>query len=697
MSIRLIIFLAASLLLTCESCFHWLVPIPALSASGDDSITGKIVVLADGLERPLCQRGINHRDLPLSDFSPYLKQALIASEDSRFDWHLGLDPIGLVSAIATLGKRGGSTISQQVARTASGIRTGGDKSIPAKLKEIVYAVQLELFYNKDEILRTYLNRVYLGHSVTSNIGFEAASQSYFGKSAIFLDPAEAASLVSILPAPNNYKYFGDNIIVKNKEGREISKSENVKNRRDSIVGKMSNLGFIDANTKSKAQQSAINVFNNKVDSKDVPNSKAVSTDFCDYIVNDELPAHFGNKISANQSLIIETTIDINAQQKAERALDLSIDLNGEQIGYSQGAILSLKLNSGEIVSMVGGKGGINRVTQSYLQPGSTFKIFNYIAALEKRISLDRKFSCEAFKWGITYKPCERSPNAAEISLRDGLILSENVISLRLAEKVGLEKVIETADNLGVKFKGKILPKDRVKLEEKIKQINKVYEEKQRKILESKIEGDQLKQETDKLASQRKNEIDKAETLSRTPYTKLDEKNISPGLVLGEKEVRLFDLTPVYATIGNRGIRNKPHGIRRIRDARNCVNPLNIDTCYILYDNNNKIQNPNSSQEKIAPTIAAQLDDTLHQAVNRGTGKRAYFEGSQAAGKTGTTDNGKDMWFIGYSRNKCLATGIWLGNDNDKGDKTKKEERNSGLSAELWKNYMQKLPNKDNCK
>jgi membrane peptidoglycan carboxypeptidase len=692
MPIRLIVFFAASLLLTGESCFHWLVPIPALSASGDDSMTGKIVVLADGLEQPLCQRGINHRDLPLSDFSPYLKQALIASEDSRFDWHLGLDPIGLVSAIATLGKRGGSTISQQVARTASGVRTGGDKSIPAKLKEMVYAVQLELFYNKDEILRTYLNRVYLGHSVTSNIGFGAASQSYFGKPVIFLDPAEAASLVSILPAPNNYKYFGDNIIVKNKEGKEISKSENVKNRRDSIIGKMANFGFIDTNTKSKAQQSGINVFKDKPELKDIPNSKAVSTDFCNYIINDELPARLGKKISVSQSLIVETTIDIQAQQQAETALNRSIDLNGEKIGYSQGAILSLKLNSGEIVSMVGGKGGINRTTQSYLQPGSTFKIFNYIAALEKGISLDRKFSCDALKWGITYKPCERSPSAAEISLRDGLILSENVISLRLAQKVGLKKVIETADNLGVNFKDKILPDDRVKLDEKIKEINKVYEEKQRKIVESKIEGDQLEAEIAKLALQRKNEIDKAETSLGTPYTKLEAKNISPGLVLGEKEVRLFDLTPVYATIGNRGIRNKPHGIRRIRNARNCANPLNIDTCEILYDSNSKIQNPNSSKEKISPTIAAQLDDTLHQAVNRGTGKLAYFEGSQAAGKTGTTNEGKDMWFIGYSRNKCLATGIWLGND-----KPKPTKGDSSLSAELWKNYMQKLPSKDNCK
>ena len=129
-----------------------------------------------------------------------------------------------------------------------------------------------------------------------------------------------------------------------------------------------------------------------------------------------------------------------------RLAECGIDRNGEDFGYSQGAILSLKLNSGEIVSMVGGTGGINR-TLAYRQPGSTFKIFNYIAALEKRIPLSRKFSCDSLTWGITYKYCERSNGATEISLRDGLISSENPISLRLAQKIGLKKIVRTADDL----------------------------------------------------------------------------------------------------------------------------------------------------------------------------------------------------------------------------------------------------------
>ncbi len=691
MEIRLIIFFAASFFLTLESCFHFVVKIPAITVPGDDAIVGKIVVKASGGQF-LCQRGVNHQDLPsLSDFSPYLKQAVIASEDSRFDWHLGTDPMGIASAIGTLGKRGGSTITQQVARTTSGIRTGGDKGIGEKLQEIFSAHIFELFYSKDEILKTYLNRVYLGHLETSNIGFEAASQSYFGKSAIFLNIQEAASLVSILPAPNDYKYYGDNISSKNEKGEDTSTAARVMKRRNLIIEKMANIGFIRDEEKIGAQGSPLTIFNNFVPPKHAQNSPALLPDFCNYIITEELPKHFSNKITATGGLIVETTLDLDTQQKAEKALNQSIDGNGENLGYSQGAILSLKLNSGEIVSMVGGRGGINR-TLSYRQPGSTFKIFNYIAALEERIPLSRKFSCDSLKWGIIYKSCERSPGATEISLSDGLIASENVISLRLAQSktIGLKKIVKKAADLGIKFQNRVIPEDRKKLADKIAEINKEYQ-KNKLELESKFKGVKLKQEQKNLDRKYNLSIDREEKALAIPYTDFDEKILSPGLVLGETEVRLFDLTPVYAMIGNRGIHNKPHGIRKIRDARDCANPSNTDTCEVLYDSNSQTQNPNSSKQKISSNIASQLDATLRDAVKRGTGKLADFEGSQAAGKTGTTNGGVDMWFIGYNRNQCLATGIWLGNDDPK--PTKGDSR---LSAELWRKYMEDLPRQNNC-
>jgi membrane peptidoglycan carboxypeptidase len=688
MEIRLIIFLAASFFLTMESCFHFVVKIPAVTAPEANSIIGKIVVKAAG-GQTLCQRGINHQDLPsLSDFSPYLKQAVVASEDSRFDWHLGTDPLGIANAIISRGKRGGSTITHQVARDIFQIRTGGDKDIGDKAKELLYAHIIELFYSKDEILNTYLNRVNLGHLETINIGFEAASQSYFGKSAIFLNIQESASLVSILPGPNKLRYYGDSASRENEKGEDISNAARVSKGRNLIIEKMASIGFINNDEKFAAQGSALNIFNNIVSPSQ--NSKAVLPDFCNYIIQAELPEHFSKTRTATGGLIVETTLDIETQQKAEKALNQSIDRSGENFGYSQGAILSLKLNSGEIVSMVGGTGGINR-TLSYRQPGSTFKIFNYIAALEERIPLSRKFSCNSLTWGITYKSCERSNGAKEISLSDGLISSENPISLRLAQKIGLKKIVKIADNLGIKFQDRVLPKDREKLESKLQDISKEYERKNTE-LESKLKGVKLlKQERDKLEQEYNTIITKEIKSLSTPYTEFDEKVLSPGLVLGETEVRLFDITPVYAMIGNHGVRNKSHGIRKIRDAHKCNDLQNTDTCKVLYDSMSKTQNPNSSKQKISSNIASQLDDTLREAVKRGTGKLADFEGSQTAGKTGTTNGGVDMWFIGYNSNQCLATGVWLG--NDKPIKTKGDSR---LSAELWRKYMQNLPRQNNC-
>ncbi len=719
MQIRLILFFAASVLLTSESMFHWILPIPVVTAIGEDSVVGKIIVKADGLNEPLCQRGLNHKDLSLSDFSPYLKQAVIASEDSRFDWHLGSDPIGIVGAATKLlqkdTRRGGaSTITQQVARTVFGVRVGGDENLKDKIIEFLYAHLIELFYSKDDILKLYLNRVYLGHLEKVNIGFEAASKSYFGKSAVFLDVQEAASLVSILPSPNNYKYYGDNTSAKNEKGEDVFKADRVAARRNSIIEKMAYLGFIDNVAKSKAQESTLNIFNNVVTPAYSQNSKVVSQHFCEYIITNELPKYQNDKIMTSRRLIIETTLNIKAQKEAEASLANFVDYKGKKYGYPQASILSLKLNSGEITTMVGGMDAINRTTMSYFQPGSTFKIFTYITALKQRIPLSQKLSCDSLTWGLTYKPCHYSVNTSEINLKDGLILSENVISLRLAQKVGLKKIIETADDLGIKFRDVLPPENQIKLQRKIETINTEYDAKylelENRISKAQLEIDENTIETriDRLkANKNKIEIEKHRLEEKknkdikieqkkleTPYTKLDEGFLSPGLVLGQTEVRLFDIIPVYAMIGNNGIRNDPHGIKKIRDARKCNVPQNTDTCEVLYNSVSKAQNPNSSKQKIPLNIANELDDVLRDVVLKGTGKQAYFEGSQAAGKTGTTNEGKDLWFIGYSHSKCMATGIWVG--NDKNDSEVKTRGTSELAAQLWKNYMKELPTKKKC-
>jgi penicillin-binding protein 1A len=309
--------------------------------------------------------------------------------------------------------------------------------------------------------------------------------------------------------------------------------------------------------------------------------------------------------------------------------------------------------------------------KSYFQPGSTFKIFTYIAGLEKGTTLNKRFSCNSLVLAKQeylseqkYDGCKHYNSGTEVSLNDGLVYSENVISMRWAQQIGLQPIVQTACRLGMKFEDRAELKD----EKRVSELNNDY------VKESQPEAKKKIQD----------EIDK---LSK-PYCKFEETSLRPGLVLGETEVRLLDLTPVYATIGNNGIWNPPHGIRKVRDRGKCQSPKNLDTCQVVYDSASDY--PRLSEQRISKSIANQLDNTLYNVVKNGTGKLASFEG-QEAGKTGTTNDNSDMWFVGYSENKCMATGVWLGNDTKKSTKG-----DSSLSAQLWKNYMQELPNKDQC-
>jgi penicillin-binding protein 1A len=511
-----------------------------------------------------------------------------------------------------------------------------------------------------------LNRVFLGES---NYGFEAASRSYFGKSSAFLDISEAASLVSIVQAPNSstYRYDGDNTMIDTRTGKR-PKADVVFDRRQRVIDLMSNSGFINQEQKSTARNAPLNIFQKQ---PDTVYSKKILPHFCNYIIRTELPKIFGTERMLNGDLVVETTLNFDAQSNAEKLLVNSVRRNGSRLGYSQGSLFSLKLNSGEISAMVGGTSGeLNRV-KSYFQPGSTFKIFTYIAGLEKGTILSKKFSCSPLVLGKQeylseqkYDGCKHYNSGTEISLNDGLVSSENVVSMRWAQQIGLQPIVQSACRLGMKFEDRAELKD----EKRLKELNDEYQKESQPEAKKKIQS----------------EIDK---LSKS-YCKFDEASLRPGLVLGETEVRLLDLTPVYATIGNNGIWNPPHGIRRVRDRGKCTNPKSLDTCRVVYDSNSDY--PRLSEQKISKSIANALDNTLHNVVKNGTGKLANFEGKEA-GKTGTTNDNSDMWFVGYSKNKCIATGVWLGND------TKKSTNgDSSLSAQLWKDYMQELASKDKC-
>ena len=560
-----------------------------------------IVVYAGDEETPINPTAQNntHRELKrLSDFSDYLPDAVIASEDSRFYWHFGVDPIGISRAIvinftsAEL-RQGASTLTQQLARSIFP-EVGRENTAGRKIREMFVALKLEFFYSKDFILKTYLNRVYLG---VGSYGFEDAAQFYFDKSAADLDLSEAATLVAILPAPNLYNPVKD-----------YDTAIALRNR---IIDRMAKLGMVGSEEADRARRSRIEVSPEARESF----SSTVAPYFYSYVL-EELEELLGADVAREGNFIVETGLEPQMQQQAEKSLEYSINNEGDRYGFSQGAIVTLDSRNGNILAMVGGvnyeQSQFNRAVQAKRQPGSTFKVFAYAAALEEGIDTDTEYPCTSLTWrGQQYRGCERS--SGEIDLERGLVQSENVTALRVAEDVGLNKVIDVAQRLGVS----------------------------------------------------------------SPLVE------APGLVIGQSEATLLEMTGAYATIANDGIWNKPHAINRVLDGSDCEDSGDRDTCRVIYIFED---DESTFRDVMEPEITDELTEMLQLVVEEGTGKAAFIDRDEA-GKTGTTDDNVDLWFIGYVPvdDYDYITGVWLGNDDNS-----PTSGSSGRAASLWGRYMKQV-------
>ena len=538
-----------------------------------------------------------HRELKnLKDFSPYLPDALIASEDTRYYWHLGVDPYGIARAIvinlrASGLEQGGSTITQQLARSLFP-EVGRENTAGRKLREMFVALKLEAFYSKDEILTTYLNRVYLG---INTYGFEDAAQFYFEKSAADLDLSEATALVAILPAPNAYNPIKD-----------YDTAIALRNR---VINRMLKLGMITETEADRARRSRIEVS---------PNARRILSNtiapyFYSYVL-DELQQLLGREVAKEGNFIIETALNPDLQKAGELSLRNSVNEDGRRLGFEQGALVTLDTNTGEIVALVGGvdyqQSQFNRATQAKRQPGSTFKVFAYAAALERGINPDKEYSCNSITWkGQRYRGCERSKGA--IDMYEGLAKSENAIALRVAQDAGLNRVIDTAQRLGIK----------------------------------------------------------------------SDLTLAPGLVLGQSEVSVLEITGAYGALANNGMWHRPHAIKRILDGGDCIDENNIDTCREIYSFNQEQEN---YRKAVSRKVASRMTKMLRKVIQDGTGRAAKL-GEGEAGKTGTTDKNVDLWFVGYVPQVNLVTGVWLGNDDNT-----PTSGSSWQAAKLWGKYMKEF-------
>jgi membrane peptidoglycan carboxypeptidase len=571
-------------------------------------ITGPVIVYARDGQTPLrpSYRNAHYELGRISKFSQYLPDAVIASEDSRFYWHLGVDPIGILRAILTNLKEdgireGGSTVTQQLARSIFRDYVGTEDSASRKLREAIAALKLEAFYSKDDLLLAYLNKVYLGLDL---YGFEDASRFYFAKSAEDLTLSEAATLVGILPAPNSFN--------------PVQNYQKAIEQRDGVIYRMLTLGMIDEKEADRARRSRI-----EINPKAIEIIQSTIAPYYYSHVFNELEELLGKDLAREGNFIVETALNTEIQSLAETSLQDTINNVGSNLGFSQGAIVTIDSSNGEVVAITGGadyqESQFNRATQAQRQPGSTFKVFAYAAALAEGIPPTQSYSCASLRWmGQGYGGCQRS--SGNINMYPGMALSENVVALRVARQVGLDKVVRMARRLGIK-------------------------------------------------------------------SKLDPV---PGLVLGQSEVNVLEITGAYGVFANRGVGNRPHTIRKIIDSSDCSDRDNIYTCRCIYSYqpDPNCENPQgdiqANQQVLQPQVANTMTEMLQGVVEYGTARSAYL-GLGEAGKTGTTNNGVDLWFIGYIPNQKLITGIWLGNDDNSAT-----YGSSGQASELWNNYMEKV-------
>jgi membrane peptidoglycan carboxypeptidase len=562
---------------------------------------GPVMVYADDLEEPLRPPKVGaHKDLAnLTDFSKHLPKALIASEDSRFYWHFGIDPWGVGRAVI-VGRQqgrltqGASTLTQQVARSLFRSYVGSQDNLPRKMREAVVALKLEATYSKDKILLTYLNRVFLGDDAH---GFEDASQHYLGKSARDLSLPEAAMLVGILPGPNMF-----NPCIEDKQGRKGTKAIE---RRNLVLTRMLETGMITAAEAREARRSTLNY---RLEAC-LPSTNTKAPYLYDYVFK-ELQEILGTETAKEGNFAIETGLNLKMQAKAEAALRKNIANVGSNYRFAQGGIITLDSTTGIVKAMVGGvdyqKSQFNRATDAQRQPGSTFKLFGYVAAIEGGISPGKTYSCDPLAWGGRRFPGCGHGASGSANMYTGFSLSENVTALRVAQDIGLPRVLATAQKMGIR-------------------------------------------------------------------SKLDDV---PAVILGQSVVNMLEMTGAYGVVADRGIWHQPRAIKRVYDTSNC-DIKQIRTCRIMYD----YAKDSQSRRVLRTGIADTLTTMMRGVITNGTGKNAAI-GLGEVGKTGTTNDNVDMWFIGFIPDKKVVTSIWLGNDDNSPTKG-----SSAQAAQVWGNYM----------
>ena len=542
------------------------------------------IALYDRNDRPISSvDSERHNELKgLDSFSPLLINAVIASEDSRFWWHPGIDAIGTLRALVTNVQgqevlEGGSSLTQQLARSLYPDQVGQGDTLERKWRELLVALQLESRFSKSDLLLSYLNRVYLG----VGYGFEDAAQAYFDTSAGSLRLDQAALLVGLLPSPNGHDPC-----------RHPARALQARNL---VLNKMADQGTISLDTARLTRRRPIQLTPDACDRRHTDAAPFYSDQ-----VQRDLAALVGTDVAAEGNFLIETYYEPRLQAVIQHQLRRALRVHSGR-GIEQGAAVLIDSRSGGVLAISGGRdfrsSQFNRASMALRQPGSTFKLFSYLAALEQNISPDQPFNCGPLQWGGQQFD---SDCAGQRNLIQAFALSDNTVALRLAQRIGIDQVVRQARALGI----------------------------------------------------------------TTPLSPV------PGLTLGQSEVRLIELTSAYAAVENGGLWSPATTIRRLVDAETCASET-TDRC------RSRSTPVTTSRQAIRADTALKMQKMLRAVVQKGTGQAAALGGNEG-GKTGTTNEGRDLLFIGYEPTNHWVLGIWLGNDDNT-----PTTGSSAIAAGLW--------------
>ncbi len=545
--------------------------------------------------------------IPWEQIPDTIKKATLASEDSDFYNHKGLDLRGIARAflkdVVNLGvSQGGSTITQQLVKKAL---LGDERTISRKIKEAVLAIEIERRFTKDQILWMYLNQIPYGSNA---YGIESAAKAFFGKNASQLTIAEAATIASVTKAPSYYSPFGNHV-------NELTA------RKNSVLARMKTLSFISDAEYQKALAQKLE-FKSSDESIQAPHFVIM--------VKEYLSAKYGENAVENGGFKITTTLDSNLQNIAEETVSKYASINKERYKATNAALVSIDPKTGDLLALVGSKDYFNiadegnfNVAIANRQPGSAFKPFAYATALGKGYPDDTV----VFDFKTEFNPnCEPDSSQEKdqfgtdcyhpqnydgrfrgpVTFRQGLAQSLNVPSVKVLYLAGVNDTMELAEKMGITTLG-------------------------------------------------------------------DKSRFGLSLVLGGAEVKLVDLVSAYGVFANEGMRSPWSFIQKVESSNGQV----------LEEKNNKPERVLDPQ--ITRLINNMLSDNSVRAPVFGYSSSLYLPGRDVAAKTGTTQENRDAWVVGYSPN--IVTGVWTG--NNKNESMTKEGAGISASGPMWHEFMVK--------